>query len=62
MEQILDWSPKKAQVDNFYRVALEKGGSSGAPPEDRANDPSVSFMASILDLDGNELVGVCLNK
>ena len=50
---------KRAQVDEFYRLALAHGGSDAGPPGLRPEYDANYYAAFVRDPDGNKIEAVC---
>jgi catechol 2,3-dioxygenase-like lactoylglutathione lyase family enzyme len=50
---------KRAQVDEFYRLALAHGGSDAGPPGLRPEYDANYYGAFVRDPDGNKIEAVC---
>ena len=50
--------PSIQSIENFYRMALESGGTCGGEPGERQGAMTLYFGAFILDPDGNRIEAV----
>lgn len=49
----------KAEVDQFYKIALENGGKDNGRPGNRPSDQKYYYAAFIIDPDGYLIEAVC---
>ncbi|MCT4415242.1 VOC family protein [Lactococcus cremoris] len=49
----------KAEVDQFYKIALENGGKDNGRPGNRPSDQKYYYAAFIIDPDGYRIEAVC---